>query len=81
MFPAEEVGEVEVAQVLDEHVAERVGTLREELDLRVGLQRTFDDLPHLFARRVRQSDKDAIDVQLPADLFELVRHAEDRDPT
>ena len=81
VLAAEEVGEVELAQVLEERVAERVAALREDLDLRVGLQRAFDDLPQLLARAVRLRDEDAIDAELPADLLEVVGRTEHRDPT
>ncbi len=61
VLAAEEVGQVELAQVLQQDVAERVGAFREDLDLRVGLQRAFDDVAQLFAGRCRGARSAAVD--------------------
>ena len=72
----EEVGEVEVAEVVEERLTARVRRAGEHLHLRVGLECARFDLAAALARRVGQRDHDAVDALPAAHVFEIVGRAE-----
>ena len=76
VLAAEEVGEVEVAQAVQERLALRVGRSGEHLHLRVGLQRALRSRRVARVTASGQRDHDAVDALAPAHLFEVVRRAE-----